>query len=146
MQLSTVGRYALRAMVDLAQHRDQEPVQRKDIAARQEISNDYLAQLFLKLKKAKLVESVRGPGGGYVLAQSATEISAGDVLRAVEESIRPVHCVENGQDERCTRADGCPTRVLWARLGDAVVRVLDSTTLAELCEEPARLAKDDAIL
>jgi Rrf2 family iron-sulfur cluster assembly transcriptional regulator len=133
-------------MVDLAQHEDQGPVQRKAIAARQAISNDYLAQLFLKLKRAELVNSVRGPGGGYMLAQRAAEISAGDVLRAVEESIDPVYCVEDGQDKACARADGCPTRLLWARLGDAVARVLDSTTLAELCGQPDWSAEDCAML
>lgn len=146
MRLSTVGRYALRAMVDLAQHDGQGLVLRKDIAARQAISNDYLAQLFLRLKKAQLVASVRGPGGGYILDRSAAEISAGDVLRAVQESIEPVYCVEDGQDDACKRADGCPTRLLWVRLGDAVAAVLDSTTLAELCEQPDWSSEDYAML
>lgn len=140
MQLSTVGRYALRAMVDLAQHQGQGAVQRKDIAARQDISHDYLAQLFRKLKQAGLVESVRGPGGGYMLAQDTAQISAADVLRAVDVSIEPVYCVEAGLADPCPRAEHCPTRGLWARLGDAVAEVLDATTLADLCAEPGQAA------
>jgi Rrf2 family cysteine metabolism transcriptional repressor len=141
VRLSTVGRYALRAMVDLALHDGQGPVLRKDIARRQELSSDYLAQLFARLKRAGLVESVLGPGGGYILARSAAEISAGDVLRAVQEPLEPVDCVEDGQEAPCHRSDGCPTRVLWVRLGRAVAQVLDSATLAELCEYAPQLAE-----
>lgn len=134
MRLSTVGRYALRAMVDLALHAGQGPVLRRDIARRQEISSNYLAQLFRKLRRAGLVESVLGPGGGYVLARKSNEISAGDVLRAVEESLVPVLCVDAGSENACHRMDGCPTHLLWKQVGTAVVGVLDSVTLAELCE------------
>ena len=134
MRLSTLGRYALRAMVDLALHHGQGPVSRNDIADRQEISGQYLAQLFGKLKRAGLVDSVLGPGGGYVLTRSPVETSAGDVLRAVDESITPVYCAELDQEATCHRADGCPTRLLWARVGAAVAQVVDSTTLAQLCE------------
>ena len=136
MRLSTLGRYALRAMVDLAQHQDQGPVLRKEIAERQELSSNYLAQLFARLGRAGLVKSVFGPGGGYVLARSAKEISAGDVLRAVEESLAPVFCVDCDEEEMCHRAEGCPTRPVWRRLGDQVTQTLDSITLAELCEQP----------
>ncbi len=83
MRLSTLGRYALRAMVDVALHGGEGPVQRREIAERQEISGHYLAQLLAKLRRAGLVQSMLGPGGGYVLARPASEISAGDVLRAV---------------------------------------------------------------
>ena len=84
MRISTRGRYALRAMVDLALHVDEGPVARCDIAKRQGISADYVAQLFRRLRAAGLVEGVRGPGGGYTLARDATTICAGDVVRAVE--------------------------------------------------------------
>ncbi len=132
MRLSTVGRYALRAMVDLACHATEGPVPRYEIAARQEVSEQYLAQLFLKLKHAGLVESVRGPGGGYLLAAAPDEITAGDVLRAVEETLAPVFCVADDEDAVCHRADGCPTHWLWQRLGAAIRLTLDSVTLAEL--------------
>jgi Rrf2 family protein len=140
MRLSTLGRYALRAMVDLAMHQNDAPILRKEIAERQGISSNYLAQLFLKLRRAGLVRSVLGPGGGYVLARSASEISAGDVLRAVEEQMAPVDCVDREHEAPCHRADGCPTRTLWARLEEQIAWTLDSTTLADLCEQPPRIA------
>jgi len=133
MRVSTVGRYALRAMVDLAYSGSEGPVARHEIAARQEVSEQYLAQLFLKLKYAGLVESVRGPGGGYLLARGADEITAGDVLRAVEETLAPVFCVADEEDAICHRADGCPTHWLWKRLGEMIRQTLDSVTLTELC-------------
>jgi len=133
MRLSTAGRYALRAMVDLAQHDGSGPVLRREIAGRQEVSEQYLAQLFAKLRRAELVESIRGPGGGYTLTRPATTISAGDVLRAVEETLDLVHCVEKEHAPTCHRAEGCSTRWLWARLGETIVQVLDGVTLAELC-------------
>ena len=108
MRLSTAGRYALRAIVDLALHTDEGPIQCIDVAERQEISDQYLSQLFLKLKRAKLIKSVRGPGGGYVLARDATQISAGEVLQAVEETLDPVFCVDEGRGPSCDRIDGCP--------------------------------------
>jgi Rrf2 family protein len=129
-------------MVDLARHQDQGPVLRRDIAERQELSSNYLAQLFAKLGRAGLVKSIYGPGGGYVLAQSATEISAGDVLRAVHESLTPVYCVDCDEEEMCHRAENCPTRPVWRRLGDQVTQTLDSITLAELCQEPTRSGHD----
>ena len=135
MRLSTLGRYALRAMVDLALHQDDGPVQRKDIVARQEISSNYLAHLFVKLREAGLIESVKGPGGGYVLARSAASISAGDVLRAGEEILEPVFCAEANPDVGCPRMDACVTRLLWAQLGQHIIALLDSVTLAELCEQ-----------
>ena len=96
----------------------------------------------LKLRRAGLVESVRGPGGGYVLAHGADQITAGDVLRAVDETLTPVYCVTEGEDP-CPRTDGCPTHWLWSRLDVAIRQTLDTVTLAELCEhaateEPAR--------
>ena len=140
MRFSTLARYALRAMVDLALNQDLEPVSRSEIARRQEISGQYLAQLFAKLKRAGLVQSVLGPGGGYVLTRSPSEMSAGDVLRAVDESTTPVYCAELDQAGACHRADGCATRLLWARVGAAVAQVLDTTTLAELCDWSRELA------
>ena len=132
MRLSTVGRYALRAMVDLAQHDGQGPILRRDVAERQAISSDYLAQLFVRLRRAGLVESILGPGGGYVLAKRASEISAGEVLRAVDESLELVPCA-TGQEGACHRVEECSTHLLWKRVGEAVADVVDTVTLAELC-------------
>ena len=119
-------------MVDLALHKEKGPVLCKEIAERQEVSDQYLSQLFLKLKRAKLVRSVRGPGGGYVLTRDARQISAGDVLRAVDETLEPVFCVDADAPSSCHRVEGCPTHWLWAKLGDAISGVLDSVTLDEL--------------
>ena len=134
MRLSTVGRYALRAMVDLALHSGEGPVLRKDIAARQELPLPYLSRLLRKLKQAGLVDSVRGPGGGYILTRDVKQIRAIDVLRGVEETVTPVFCVDAEEEFTCPRIDGCPTHWLWQRLDQAIYDVLDSVTLAELCE------------
>lgn len=135
MRLSTRGRYALRAMIDLALHADEGPVLRSDIADRQEISADYVEQLFVKLRKAGFIESVKGPGGGYTLAKSADQIRAGDIIRTVEGPIALVHCVAPGQEAVCHRVDSCVTHLLWKRLSDKVAEVLDSVTLKDLCDQ-----------
>jgi Rrf2 family iron-sulfur cluster assembly transcriptional regulator len=121
-------------MVDLALNSKEGPAPCAEIAKRQEVSDQYLSQLFLKLKRADLIASVRGPGGGYVLARSPDQISAGEVLRAVDETLEPVFCVDENPQVTCHRVDGCPTHWLWAKLGDAIHGVLDSVTLSELCQ------------
>ena len=139
MRLSTRGRYALRAMIDLALHADEGPVLRRDIAERQEISAHYIVQLFVKLRRAGLIESVRGPGGGYILAQSADQIKVGDIIRTVEGPIALVHCVAPQQETACHRVDNCVTHLLWKRLSDKVAEVLDSVTLKDLCDQAREL-------
>lgn len=139
MRISTRGRYALRAMVDLALHADVGPVLRQDIAARQEISADYVAQLFRHLHAAGLVEGVKGPGGGYVLARDAVTITVGDILRAVEGPLAVVHCVRSSDEPSCNRVDRCATYLLWKRLSALVAEFLDSVTLQDLCDEARRL-------
>ena len=139
MRLSTRGRYALRAMIDLALHADEGPVLRRDIAERQEISAHYIVQLFVKLRRAGLIESVRGPGGGYILAQSADQIKVGDIIRTVEGPIALVHCVAPQQEAACHRVDSCVTHLLWKRLSDKVAEVLDSVTLKDLCDQAREL-------
>jgi len=134
MRLSTRGRYALRAMIDLALHTNG-PVLRSDIAERQEISAHYIEQLFVKLRKAGLIESIKGPGGGYILAKSADQIRAGDIIRTVEGPIALVHCVAPQQAAACHRIDSCVTHRLWGRLSDKVAEVLDSVTLKDLCDQ-----------
>jgi len=134
MRLSTRGRYALRAMIDLALHADG-PVSRSDIAERQEISAHYIEQLFVKLRRARLIDSVKGPGGGYTLAQSADQIRAGDIIRTVEGPIALVRCVAPQQEAGCHRAESCITHLLWKKLSDKVAGVLDSVTLKDLCDQ-----------
>lgn len=138
MQISTKGRYALRAMVDLGLHMDRGPVLRKGIAERQEISSDYIGHLFAKLRKAGFVESIKGPGGGYVLARDADEIRVGDIIRAVEGPIALVQCVDPNPEDVCHRIDGCVTHLLWERLSKTIDEVLDSITLKDLCDQARR--------
>jgi len=128
-------------MVDLAQHGDHEPVPRQDISDRQEISADYLAQLFMSLQAAGLVEGVKGPGGGYRLIGEPSLIRAGDVVRAVEGPVAVVDCTMPCPDEgpACKRVDRCVTHLLWKRVSAAVTEVLDSVTLRDLADEAVQL-------
>jgi len=135
MRLSTRGRYAVRAMIDLALHTEQGPATREEIAARQEISADYLSHLLAKLVKAGLVNSVKGPGGGYLLAQNAAAITVGDIVRAVEEPLAPVSCVNAEVEEVCPRANECVAHLFWEKLRDKITELLDSVTLEELCSQ-----------
>jgi Rrf2 family protein len=126
-------------MVDLALHSEGGPVRRVDIAARQEVSTHYIEQLFVKLRKAGLIRSVRGPGGGYLLAQGPADVTVGDIIRVVEGPIALVHCVGHEPDSSCPRADACVTHLLWRRLSDRVAAVLDAATLQDLCDEAREL-------
>lgn len=132
IRVSTRGRYALRAMVDLAQYIDSGPVGRQDIAERQDISADYVAQLFGDLVEAGLVEGVRGPGGGYRLTRDPAAITARDVVEAVEGPLALVYCVESDEDPGCERVQHCSTRRLWKHLSDEMRDILSSVTLKDL--------------
>lgn len=132
LRITTKGRYALRAMLDLALHQGDSPVTREDIARRQELPATYLAQLFAALTKAGLIESVRGPGGGYVLGRPVEEITVGEIIRVVEGSIVPVFCV--AQPARCQRSSRCTLRHFYEGLGRHIEAYLDNTTLAALCQ------------
>jgi Rrf2 family cysteine metabolism transcriptional repressor len=135
MRISTRGRYALRAMVDLTQHADEEPVLRRDIAERQNISADYVAQLFRELHAAGLVKGIKGPGGGYTLARDPATISAGDIIRAVEGPIAVTDCVTPDGEFDCCQIEECTTRKVWQRVSQAMEQVLDEITLEGLCDQ-----------
>jgi Rrf2 family cysteine metabolism transcriptional repressor len=143
IRISTRGRYALRAMVDLAQYAGNGPVSRQELAERQEISADYVAQLFRPLQSAGLVEGVKGPGGGYRLARDAALIRAGDVVQVVEGPVAVVHCTLPCPDQgpSCSRVDRCATHLLWKRVSAAVTEVLDSVTLKDLRDQADLLAQ-----
>ena len=130
MNVSTKGRYALRAMLDLAMQPGGEPTLIKDISRRQEISDLYLEQLFNRLKTAGLLRSIRGPKGGFMLNKPAVEIRLIDIFEAMEGPVSPVDCVDNAT--LCTRADSCVTRDLWMEIKQVLEEVLDSTTLEDL--------------
>lgn len=134
MKLSTKGRYGLRALIDLAQYSSGGPVSTASISARQNISERYLEQLMSLLKKAGLVRSVRGAGGGYILAADTKDISAGDVLRALEGSLEPVNCAGIEPDGECDAADSCVAKYVWQRINESINRTVDEISLEQLVE------------
>lgn len=135
MRLSTKGRYAVMAMVDLAQCSDGRPVSLSDIAERQEISFSYLEQLFSKLRKGGLVNSVRGPGGGYLLAHAAPDIRVSDIILAVDEPVRTTRCQPNTSVGCRNDSSRCLTHDLWAELGNQIHLYLSSVSLDDVCEK-----------
>ena len=149
MKLSTRGRYALRAMIDLAQIQcnDLKPISLRDISLRQEISLQYLEQLFNKLKKANLVKSIRGAGGGYLLTKEAEKINAGDIIRAVEGPIVLVDCILAGKKinknspKKCKKIEDCAIRVLLEEVTKKINQTLDATSLKDLCTITQKIGK-----
>ena len=131
MKISTKGRYAVIAMIDLARHSQTHPIPLPQIASRQSISQHYLEQLFVKMRRAGLVKSTRGPGGGYVLASPPTQITMKDIFFAVEEEIRPVDCKDDGLSPPPNPAV-TGSRQLWLKLEAAIDRTLTETTLEEV--------------
>ena len=131
MNLSTKGRYAVMAMVDLARQANGKPVALNEIAQRQEISLSYLEQLFARLRRRALVVSVRGPGGGYRLAKDLAQVSVADIMIAVDEPLGATQCggMENCQDDR-----KCSTHDLWARLNEHILDYLGAVTLRQLVD------------
>src|SRR5499427_4898061 len=129
MRLSTKGRYAVMAMVDLAKHSEGEPVSLAEIAERQEISLSYLEQLFAKLRKGGLVTSVRGPGGGYRLAFAACETRISDIILAVDEPIRATRCTPGAPVGCRGNKSRCSTHDLWEELGNQIHLFLSSVSL-----------------
>ena len=132
MKLSTKGRYAARAMLDLALHFGQGPVLVKDISRRQEFSDRYLEQILTPLKAAGLVRVIRGARGGFILAKPPSEIRLIEIIQIVEGSTAPVDCVDDAQI--CSRSDFCVTREVWADIKEAIDTVLESITLQDLLE------------
>ncbi len=129
-------------MIDIARYSEIEPVSISSIATRQGISEGYLEQLMMKLKKAGLIQSIRGAGGGYILARDMGEISVGDVLRALEGSLEPVECSANSPSESCEAAGGCVTKYVWQKINDSINRTVDEMKIKELVEE-SKLVKSD---
>ena len=135
MRLSTKGRYAVMAMVDLATQSDGRPVALADVAERQEISLSYLEQLFGKLRRGGLVESVRGPGGGYMLSRTSDETRVSDIIMAVDEPIKATRC-SPGSPEGCkSNKSRCLTHDLWEELGNHIYLYLSSVSLADVAQK-----------
>jgi len=133
MRLTSKGRYAVSAMVDLNKQQTEGPVTLAAISERQFISLSYLEQLFRRLRESGLVKSVRGPGGGYLLARGAIDISIADIIRAVNEPVHTTMC-ENGV-RGCHRGNRCDTHQLWESLGNHIYRFLDAVSLEQVCSD-----------
>lgn len=140
MRLTSKGRYAVTAMLDVALHSQQNPVPLADISERQGISLSYLEQLFSKLRKAGLVASVRGPGGGYRLGDEAYNIAVGTVIAAVDESVDATKC--HGKAD-CQGGSRCLTHTLWRDLSSRISDFLDGITLGELMQDNEILETSD---
>nr|WP_272901697.1 Rrf2 family transcriptional regulator [Methylomicrobium sp. RS1] len=144
--MTTKGRYAVTAMLDLAFHSQKAPVTLTDIATRQTISLSYLEQLFARLRRAGMVKGVRGPGGGYTLANKASTINIADIIAAVDEQIDTTKC---GGEGNCQNHKACLTHDLWMGLSEQIRGYLKGITLADLLEkhqvqEIARRQEQDA--
>ncbi|MGR9100299.1 MAG: Fe-S cluster assembly transcription factor [Gammaproteobacteria bacterium] len=131
MRLTTKGRYAVTAMLDLAFHGHKNPVTLTDIATRQTISLSYLEQLFARLRRSGLVKGVRGPGGGYKLSRHAKDINVAEIITAVDEQVDPTKCGGKGD---CQNGQPCLTHDLWYGLSEQIRNYLEGISLGELLE------------
>lgn len=147
MHISTKGRYALRMMIDLAQHQTaEENVPLKKIAERQQISVKYLEQIITALSRAGYVKSLRGSQGGYRLAYPPEHYTAGMILRLTEGTLSPVACLDNEVNE-CPRQEICPTLFVWQKLYDAINETVDSITLQDILDnQAANSPADDYVI
>lgn len=142
MKISTKGRYAVRVMLDLAVHNTGEYIKVKQIAQRQEISEKYLEQIISVLNKAGYVKSARGAQGGYKMSGDPAEYTVGMILRLTEGSLCPVACLETKVNE-CDRCDTCETLDVWKQLNEAINKVVDSVTIADLAER--QMSREESI-
>lgn len=132
MKLSTKGRYGVKAMVDLAIRYGGNPVSIKSIAERQNISEFYLEQLFAPLRRAKLIKSVRGAQGGYVLNKAPKDITVSDIMNVLEGPIEISSCLDK---DECDNMNICPTRLLWDKIKKSIDNVTDSITLQDMADD-----------
>jgi Rrf2 family transcriptional regulator, iron-sulfur cluster assembly transcription factor len=137
MQISTKGKYSVRAVVDIAQNSHGSPVTLKAISEREGISLLFLEQLFQQLRKGDIVKSIRGPFGGYVLARDASEITIGEVVRLVEPPLYSNSCFDKEESAHdCRIADSCVSGAIWRQLDEHINSFMDSITLADLINRP----------
>jgi Rrf2 family iron-sulfur cluster assembly transcriptional regulator len=148
MRLTTKGRFAVTAMIDLALRSGKGPVTLSGISQRQAISLSYLEQLFGKLRRHEIVESIRGPGGGYSLARKADKVTVADIIIAVDEPLDATQC---GSKENCHGADAasgtrCMTHELWATLNEKMVDYLDSVSLQDLVDQQKQKNSEQVVV
>lgn len=135
MRITTKGCYGMRAMIELASAEDGTPVSMEHIAESRDISRKYLHALLTSLRSAGLVRSVRGPGGGYVLAKRADDISIGDILEALESTMAPASCVD--EPDLCSRSGFCPMVPLWNQIAEITGKILYGVSLAQVVQDEA---------
>jgi|BioPla2DNA2_1021312.scaffolds.fasta_scaffold78374_2 Rrf2 family cysteine metabolism transcriptional repressor len=133
MKLSTRGRYGLMAMYQLALEYSDEPISLKYIAEKQGLSENYLEQLFSNLRKDGLIQSVRGAQGGYMLSRLPKDITVGEILRSLEGTLAPAHCVTEETD--CSKEESCVTKLVMVKIKDSIDSVVDSITLQDMVEQ-----------
>jgi len=134
MKISTKGRYGLEALADMAIYGEQDYINLKSISERQGMSDKYLEQLFIPLKKSGIIESLRGAQGGYKLSRDADKITVKDVLNSLEGSLALVDCIVETKEERCNQFDCCVTRILWQKIMEELNFITDSITLADIAK------------
>ena len=137
MRLSTKTRYGTRAVLDIALHAPEGPVHLGDISERQEISRKYLGQIISQLLAAGILESIRGPQGGYILSRAPGEIRLGEIVRTLDGSLAPVRCVD--KPDLCDRTEKCVTREVWAKAKESMDSLFDQITVADLMERQEQL-------
>ena len=133
MKVSTKGDYGVRALVELAHHYGEGPVQSALIASRQEVPEPYLDQLLTTLRRAGFIRSVRGPQGGHALIREPGEVKLSEVMEALEGSLAPIACVDD--PESCTKSGGCVQRDVWEQVRDATRAILENVTIGDLAEK-----------
>lgn len=132
MKVSTKVDYGIRALIELANHYGERPMQSSEIAARQRIPEQYLDQLLTTLRRAGFIRSVRGPQGGHALVRQPEELPVSEIVMALDGSLDPIACLEAGSV--CSQEGGCAQRSMWEDVRSAILKVLESTTIADLRE------------
>lgn len=145
MKISTKGRYALRMLLDLAEHQNSGYIALKDIAARQDISKKYLEQIVPLLNKSDILKANRGFQGGYMLAKSPEKYTVGDILRITEGSLSPVACLEHNPNQ-CVHSADCPTLQVWQGLERVINEYLDGITLQDLLDQQRERYSNDYVI
>ena len=145
MKISAKGRYALRLMIDLAEHNTGEFITLKDVSARQEISMKYLEQIITPLSRAGLLKSIRGPQGGYRLTKEPKAYTVGEIIRVMEGKLAPIACLEQDENE-CSRSEECATIDFWKGLYDVINQYVDSVTLEDLVEQHRHRIGNDYVI
>ncbi len=143
MRLTTKGRYGVRAVVNLAASYANRPISIKSIAGQEDISPEFLEQIFFQLKKAGIISSIRGPGGGFVLNKKASEISLKAILEAVGESTHPTPCTSPEEKEKCPRKEICMMANTWGDFSELISDFLESLTIKDILEKSGSKFYDD---